>query len=87
MSAIRDSRITVIGGGAIGASVAYALAEAGYDDIQLVDAADPATATTAQAAGLVGQPRATVAAMAPKPASTAALTSNSWKSRWQGVAT
>ncbi|WP_135455780.1 FAD-dependent oxidoreductase [Mycobacterium sp. DL99] len=62
MSSIRDSRITVIGGGAIGASVAYALAGAGYDDIQIVDTADMAAATTAQAAGLVGQPRSTVEA-------------------------
>ncbi|BBZ36759.1 NAD(P)/FAD-dependent oxidoreductase [Mycolicibacterium confluentis] len=62
MSSVRDSRITVVGGGAVGASVAYALAVAGHDDIQLVDAADPAAATTAQAAGLVGQPRSTVEA-------------------------
>lgn len=33
----RDAQITVIGGGAVGAAVAYFLARAGYRDIQLLD--------------------------------------------------
>lgn len=62
MSALSDAQVTVVGGGAMGAAALYALAMAGYRDIQLVESADPAAATTSQAAGLVGQVRATVEA-------------------------
>ena len=55
-----DSQVTVVGGGAVGAAVAYFLASAGYRDLQLIEAADPASQTTSQAAGLVGQSRTAV---------------------------
>lgn len=60
MSKPVDAQVTVIGGGAIGAAVAYFLAKEGYKDIQLLEAGDVAAATTSQAAGLVGQPRTTL---------------------------
>jgi glycine/D-amino acid oxidase-like deaminating enzyme len=59
---VRDSAVTVVGGGAIGTAVAYCLAAAGYQDVQLVEAGDLAAETTGQAAGLVGQLRSTVEA-------------------------
>ncbi|WP_340536900.1 NAD(P)/FAD-dependent oxidoreductase [Nocardioides sp. GXZ039] len=62
MATVRDSAVTVVGGGALGAAAAYALAAAGYRDVQVLEAGDLAAATTGQAAGLVGQPRSTVAA-------------------------
>jgi glycine/D-amino acid oxidase-like deaminating enzyme len=55
----RDARITVIGGGAVGAAVAYFLARAGYRDIQLLDKQGLCEATSSQAAGMVGQARPT----------------------------
>jgi glycine/D-amino acid oxidase-like deaminating enzyme len=56
---VRDAEVTIVGGGAIGCSVAYALARAGYRDIQVVERGELAGATSGQAAGLVGQVRAT----------------------------
>ena len=56
----RDARITVIGGGAVGAAAAYFLARAGYRDIQLLDRQGLCEATSSQAAGMVGQARPTV---------------------------
>ena len=58
MTEIRDAEITIVGGGAIGCAVAYALARAGYRDIQVVEQGELAGATSGQAAGLVGQVRA-----------------------------
>jgi glycine/D-amino acid oxidase-like deaminating enzyme len=56
---VRDAEVTVVGGGAIGCAVAYALARAGYRDVQVVEQGELAGATSGQAAGLVGQVRAT----------------------------
>jgi glycine/D-amino acid oxidase-like deaminating enzyme len=59
VSGIRDAEITIVGGGAVGCAVAYVLARAGYPDIQVVERGELAGATSGQAAGLVGQVRAT----------------------------
>jgi glycine/D-amino acid oxidase-like deaminating enzyme len=61
MTPIADAEIVIIGGGAVGCGVAYALAKAGFRDLLLIErAADVAQGTTSQGAGLCGQPRATV---------------------------
>jgi glycine/D-amino acid oxidase-like deaminating enzyme len=57
---IRDAEVTIIGGGAVGCAVAYTLVRAGYRDIQVLERGELAGATSGQAAGLVGQVRATV---------------------------
>lgn len=58
---ISDAEIVIIGGGAVGCGVAYALARAGRRDILLLErAADVGQATTSQGAGLCGQPRDSV---------------------------
>jgi glycine/D-amino acid oxidase-like deaminating enzyme len=59
VAGIRDAEITIVGGGAIGCAVAFTLARAGYPDIQVVERGELAGATSGQAAGLVGQVRAT----------------------------
>jgi glycine/D-amino acid oxidase-like deaminating enzyme len=59
MSSPRDAEITVVGGGAIGAAVAYFLARDGRRDIQLLERRGLCEATSSQAAGLVGQARPT----------------------------
>ena len=59
MTEVRDAEVTIVGGGAIGCAVAYALARAGYRDVQVVEQGELAGATSGQAAGLVGQVRAT----------------------------
>jgi glycine/D-amino acid oxidase-like deaminating enzyme len=60
MNPLRDSEIVIIGGGAIGCGVAYALAQAGKTDILVLErAAELGQATTSQGAGLCGQVRAT----------------------------
>jgi len=56
---VRDAEITIVGGGAIGCAVAHVLARAGYADIQVIERGELAGATSGQAAGLVGQVRAT----------------------------
>jgi glycine/D-amino acid oxidase-like deaminating enzyme len=58
MSQLGDAEVVIVGGGAIGCAVAYRLAEAGVTDVLLLEK-NPAlaSATTAQAAGLVGQVR------------------------------
>lgn len=53
----RHSRIVVIGGGAIGTSVAYHLARAGETDVLLLEKAQLTEGSTWHAAGLVGQLR------------------------------
>ena len=61
MPGISDSEIIIIGGGAVGCGVAYALAKAGKTDVLLLEsAADLGQATTSQGAGLCGQPRDSV---------------------------
>jgi len=58
---ISDAEYIIIGGGAVGCGVAYSLAQAGKTDILLVERApDVAQVTSAQGAGLCGQPRSTV---------------------------
>lgn len=61
MSALPDTEIVVIGGGAVGCGVAYSLANAGKRDILLIErAGDVGQVTTSQGAGLCGQVRSTV---------------------------
>ena len=55
------ARIVVAGAGAIGASVAYHLAERGADDVLLVDRAEIASGSTAKAMGGVRQQFSTAA--------------------------
>jgi glycine/D-amino acid oxidase-like deaminating enzyme len=58
MTTINNAEIIIIGGGAIGCGVAYALAKAGKTDILLLErAADLGQVTTSQGAGLCGQVR------------------------------
>ena len=52
-----QARIVIIGGGAIGTSVAYQLAKAGARDVLLVEKAQLTHGCTWHAAGLVGQLR------------------------------
>ena len=51
-----DAEVTIVGGGAIGCAVAYALIRASHRDIQVVEQ-DQSPASDVQAAGLVGQVR------------------------------
>jgi len=61
MTSISDAEFVIIGGGAVGCGVAYSLARRGVKDLLLVErAADVAQVTTAQGAGLCGQPRSTL---------------------------
>lgn len=60
MAGPRDAEITIIGGGAVGAAVAYFLARDGRRDIQLLEGRGLCEATSSQAAGFVGQARPTV---------------------------
>src|SRR5256885_8724418 len=58
MSELPNAEIIIIGGGAIGSGVAYALAKAGKTDLLVLErAADLGQATTSQGAGLCGQVR------------------------------
>lgn len=58
MNQLPSVEIIVVGGGAVGLGVAYALAKAGRTDILLLErAADVGQVTTSQGAGLCGQPR------------------------------
>ena len=60
MNQLPNSEIIIIGGGAIGCGVAYALAKAGKTDILLIERADDVgQVTTSQGAGLCGQARDT----------------------------
>jgi len=53
------ARVVVIGGGVVGASVAYHLTRKGWSDVVLLERRSIACGTTWHAAGLVGQLRAT----------------------------
>lgn len=55
----RNARVVVIGGGVIGCSVAYHLAELGWSDVLLLERKQLTSGTTWHAAGLIGQLRAT----------------------------
>ena len=54
-----SARVVIIGGGVIGCSVAWHLAEAGWKDIVLLERKRLTSGTTWHAAGLIGQLRAT----------------------------
>ena len=54
---IPHARIVIIGGGAIGTSIAYHLARAGERDVLLLEKAQLTHGSTWHAAGLVGQLR------------------------------
>lgn len=58
MSAGRDAAAVVVGGGIWGCAIAYHLARAGLRDVLVLERRDLATGNTSQAAGLVGQLRA-----------------------------
>ena len=60
MTEPRDAQVTVVGGGGIGAAVAYLLAREGWTDVQLLEKGELCAATSSQAAGMVGQARPTV---------------------------
>src|SRR5215831_9909231 len=61
MNSIPNAEIIIIGGGAVGCGVAYALAEAGKTDILLLERAEQlGQVTTSQGAGLCGQVRDSV---------------------------
>jgi glycine/D-amino acid oxidase-like deaminating enzyme len=61
MSELKDAEFIVVGGGAVGCGVAYALAKAGHRDVLLVERGeDVGQATTSQGAGLCGQVRDSV---------------------------
>jgi 4-methylaminobutanoate oxidase (formaldehyde-forming) len=57
MTADRHARIVIIGGGAIGCSLAYHLARAGEKDVLVLEKAQITHGSTWHAAGLVGQLR------------------------------
>ncbi|MCI0539702.1 MAG: FAD-binding oxidoreductase [Verrucomicrobiales bacterium] len=58
MTQLSNSEIIIIGGGAVGCGVAYALAKAGQTGLLLLERADAlGDATTSQGAGLCGQVR------------------------------
>src|SRR5438132_6748994 len=60
MIQLPDAEIIIIGGGAVGCGVAYALAKAGKTDILLIERTDDVgQVTTSQGAGLCGQVRDT----------------------------
>ena len=52
--------VVVVGGGVIGVSVAYHLAEAGIQDVVLLERKELTSGTTWHAAGLVGQLRTSI---------------------------
>jgi len=61
MTDTNQAEIVIIGGGAIGCGVAYSLAQAGKNDVLLIEKElTVAAVTTSQAAGLVGQVRNSV---------------------------
>ena len=59
MSLPSRARVVIIGGGIVGASVAYHLTRLGFTDVVLVEQGQLSSGTTWHAAGLVGQLRAT----------------------------
>ena len=59
MTVPERSEIVIIGGGVIGASIAYHLAQRGKTDVTLVERKSLTNGSTWHAAGLVGQLRST----------------------------
>ena len=53
----QTARVTIIGGGVIGCSIAYHLAKRGWTDVVLLERHKLTAGTTWHAAGLVGQLR------------------------------
>jgi 4-methylaminobutanoate oxidase (formaldehyde-forming) len=53
-----ETEVVIVGGGVIGASVAYHLATAGCRDVLLVERSELGSGTTGSSAGLIGQLRA-----------------------------
>src|SRR5262245_60854392 len=61
MTSLPSAEFVVVGAGAVGCGVAYALAKAGKTDIVVLErGADVGLVTTSQGAGLCGQPRDSV---------------------------
>src|SRR4030095_13758754 len=61
MADASSAEIVVIGAGAVGCGVAYALARAGKRDVLLIEKEDePGKVTTSQGAGLAGQVRSSL---------------------------
>ena len=61
MAALPDRcEVVVVGGGVIGVSVAYHLAEVGIQDVVLLERKELTSGTTWHAAGLVGQLRTSI---------------------------
>jgi glycine/D-amino acid oxidase-like deaminating enzyme len=58
---VADAEVVIVGGGALGCAVAYFLGRAGRRDVVLLEKGELGGATTSQAAGLVGQVRASAA--------------------------
>src|SRR4051794_33171732 len=54
------ARAAIVGGSVGGTSIAYHLAERGWDDVVLVDRAELTSGSTFHSAGLVGQLRSSV---------------------------
>ena len=54
-----QAQVVIIGGGIVGASIAYHLTELGWDDVVLLERHTLTSGTTWHAAGLVGCLRAT----------------------------
>ncbi|MBV8652044.1 MAG: FAD-binding oxidoreductase, partial [Alphaproteobacteria bacterium] len=54
------ARVVIVGGGAVGCSIAYHLTKLGWSDIVLLERKRLTSGTTWHAAGLVGQLRATL---------------------------
>ena len=50
-----EARVVIIGGGVIGASVAYHLAQLGWQEVVLLERRKLTSGTTWHAAGLMGQ--------------------------------
>ena len=58
---MRDrARVVIIGAGVGGASIAHHLAEAGCDDVMVLERAEPTSGSTFHSAGLVGQLRSSL---------------------------
>lgn len=60
MSLPSEAKVVIIGGGVIGCSIAYHLAQLGWTDIVLLERKQLTSGTTWHAAGLIGQMRATL---------------------------
>lgn len=56
---VSQARAAIIGGGVVGCSVAYHLAQLGWKDVVLPERKQLTSGTTWHAAGLIGQLRST----------------------------